>query len=91
MTKADLIDVICAKGKITRIRAKTLVDAMFDVMIEGLVRNERIEIRGFGSFVNRKYGTYKGRNPRTNEVVDVRPKRLPHFTVGKDLIKKINS
>ena len=91
MTKADLIDVICAKSKITRVRAESLVNAVFDSMVEALMRNERIELRGFGSFVDRKYEAYKGRNPRTGEVIDVAAKRLPHFKVGRNLLKKVNS
>lgn len=91
MTKSDLIDAICVKTNITRVRAETLVNAVFDAMVEALIRNERIELRGFGSFVNRKYDAYKGRNPKTGEVIDVAAKKLPHFKVGKDLVKKINS
>ena len=91
MTKADLIDVVCSKAKITRVRAETLVNAVFDSMVEALMRNERIELRGFGSFVNRKYDAYNGRNPKTGEVVAVAAKRHPHFKVGRELLKKVNS
>lgn len=91
MTKADLIDVIAVKAKTTRVRAESLVNAVFDAMAEGLMRNERIELRGFGTFTNRQYEAYRGRNPRTGELIDVAAKRLPHFTVGKDLLKKVNS
>ena len=91
MTKADLIDAVCAKSKMTRVRAETLVNAVFDSMVEALIRGDRIEIRGFGSFVNRNYDSYNGRNPRTGEVVVVAAKRLPHFNVGKELLKKVNS
>ena len=91
MTKADLIDVICSKSKITRVRAETLVNAVFDAMVEALMRNERIEIRGFGSFVNRSYEAYNGRNPKTGKVIEVAAKKLPHFKVGRDLVKKVNA
>ena len=53
-------------------------------------KGERIEIRGFGSFVMRQYGGYKGRNPKTGEIVDVAPKRLPYFKVGKELKELVN-
>jgi integration host factor subunit beta len=51
----------------------------------------RIEIRGFGSFVMREYGIYTGRNPKTGEEVEIKPKRLPFFKVGKELRERINS
>ena len=59
-------------------------------MREILQNGERIEIRGFGSFVLRQYGAYKGRNPKTGEIVDVSPKKLPHFKVGKELKDLVN-
>ena len=54
-------------------------------------RGERIEIRGFGSFEIRHYRAYEGRNPRTGEAVEVRPKRLPFFKVGKELKERVNA
>ncbi len=91
MTKADLIDAVCAKSKVTRVRAEASVDAIFDSMVEALMRGDGIEIRGFGSLVNRRYDAYKGRNPRTGELIDVAAKRLHHFRVGNNLLKKVNS
>ena len=53
-------------------------------------RGERVEVRGFGSFGVRSYKSYKGRNPKTGEIVDVPPKRLPFFKVGKELKEMVN-
>jgi integration host factor subunit beta len=90
MTKADLINLISEKAGITRVKAETVVNTIFDTMIEALLRDDRIEIRGFGSFVNRAYEAYQGRNPRTGEVIDVEQKKLPFFKVGKELKEDIN-
>jgi len=90
MTKADLINLIAEKSNITRVKAETVVNTIFDSMVEALLRNDRIEIRGFGSFVNRDYDAYKGRNPRTGEVIEVSEKKLPFFKVGKELKDDIN-
>lgn len=91
MTKADLINVISEKAGITRVKAETVVNTVFDSMVEALLKNDRIEIRGFGSFVNREYEAYRGRNPRTGEVINVEQKRLPFFKVGKELKEDINN
>lgn len=90
MTKADLINLIAEKAGITRIKAETVVNTVFDSMIEALMRDDRIEIRGFGSFVNRNYGAYKGRNPRTGDIIEVSEKKLPFFKVGKELKEELN-
>jgi integration host factor subunit beta len=77
MTKADLIINIADKLKFPWARAELLVDVVFDCMEQSMDRGEKIEIRGFGTFQVRSYRAYKGRNPRSGQVVAVRPKRLP--------------
>jgi integration host factor subunit beta len=55
------------------------------------VDNERIEIRGFGSFKVKCYDGYQGRNPKTGAVIDVCEKKLPFFKVGKELKERVDS
>ena len=91
MNKAKLIEKVSERVQIPSTAAKVIVDTIFDSMRESLERGEGIEIRGFGSFTVRKYGGYKGRNPKTGEFVDVPPKKLPFFKVGKELKEKVNN
>ena len=90
MNKAELITKVSERANVTQKVAKVIVDTLFDGMKESLEKGERIEIRGFGSFVVRNYGGYKGRNPKTGEIVEVPPKRLPFFKVGKELKEMVN-
>ena len=90
MNKAALITKVSEKEKIPLKIAKVIVDAIFDGMIQSLEKEERIEIRGFGTFTLRNYGSYKGRNPKTGQIVDVPPKKLPFFKVGKELKEMVN-
>jgi integration host factor subunit beta len=90
MNKADLIKNLSEKENIPWKAAKVIVDLLFDGMTESLVKGERIEVRGFGSFMVKNYGGYKGRNPKTGEIVDVPPKRFPFFKVGKELKEMVN-
>jgi integration host factor subunit beta len=91
MNKAKLIEKVSEKAHIPSNVAKVIVNTIFDSMGESLKRGEGIDIRGFGSFVVRKYGAYKGRNPKTGMIVDVPSKRLPFFKVGKELKEKVNN
>jgi len=90
MTKSELIEAIAARAELTKARAESVVDCVFDSMTEALARGEGIEIRGFGSFTVRNYEPYSGRNPRTGEAVPVPEKRLPFFKVGKELKELVN-
>jgi integration host factor subunit beta len=90
MTKADLIVAIADQLKLPAGRAELIVDQIFDGMVNALRRGEGIEIRGFGSFTIREYKAYEGRNPRTGETVQVQPKRMAFFRVGKELRERVN-
>lgn len=90
MNKSQLIETIAEKLNIPKKRAEEVVNLIFDSMTGALVKGDRIEIRGFGSFVNREYGSYTGRNPRTGESIKVQPKKLPFFKVGKELKERVD-
>jgi integration host factor subunit beta len=91
MTKSDLVEQIAELKNLPKGRAAAVVDMVFEAKEQAMARNERIEVRGLGSFEIRNYGAYKGRNPRTGDSVAVKPKRLPFFKVGKDLKDLINA
>ncbi len=91
MTKSELIEHISEMRSLPRGRAELAVNMILECLAEALRRDERVEIRGLGSFETRSYGAYKGRNPRTGDSVAVKPKRLPYFKVGKELKELINS
>ncbi len=90
MTKADLIVALESQAKLSKRQAELVVNICFDSMIRTLYGDDRIEIRGFGSFANRNYKAYEGRNPKTGKIVEVGPKKVPFFKVGKDLKDMVN-
>lgn len=91
MNKSGLIEVLAEKAGVTKKQSEQIVNLIFDSMKDALVSGDRIEIRGFGSFMVKQYGSYMGRNPKTGEKVPVPPKKLPSFKVGKELREKVNS
>jgi len=90
MNKSDLVKEISQNADMSLRMSEELVSLMFDTMTSALIKDKRIEIRGFGSFSVRYYGTYEGRNPKTGEIIGIPEKRLPHFKAGKGLIEMIN-
>ncbi len=90
MKKSDLITELAGKNSLTEKQATDIVNLMFDGFTNELKNGGGIEIRGFGSFTVREYGTYHGRNPKTGNAVSVKPKRLPFFKVGKELKEKVD-
>jgi integration host factor subunit beta len=90
MNKADLIEALAVKEGLQEKEAYTIINLIFDGFTDTLKKGGRIEIRGFGSFSVRGYGAYTGSNPKTGKKVDVKPKRLPFFKVGKELKQRVN-
>src|ERR1700690_752942 len=89
-TKADLIELLATRKRLTHAHAESIVNQVLDAMTAALVRGEGIEIRGFGTFSVRSYEAYQGRNPRSGRPVQVGAKRLPFFKVGKELRERVN-
>jgi integration host factor subunit beta len=90
MNKSELVEALSARENLTYKKAEQIVNLVFDSMSEALIENDRIEIRGFGSFMVKDYKAYMGRNPKTGEVIEVNPKKLPFFKVGKELRERVN-
>ena len=90
MNRSELVDNVAKVNNLPRRAADSAVGAVFDTITDAMLRGDRVEIRGFGSFTTRNYGSYTGRNPRTGDPVDVHPKRLPFFKVGKDLRERVD-
>lgn len=91
MNKSELIEKVAQRVNLTRKKAEEVVELIFNSMSNALFKGDRVEIRGLGSFAVRTYGAYKGRNPRTGESIEVKPKKLPFFKVGKELKKRVDS
>ena len=91
MNRSQLVDAVAKKNSLPRKAADAAIGAIFDTVFDAICEASRVEIRGFGSFTTRNYDRYVGRNPRTGEPVDVPPKRLPFFKVGKDLRERVDS
>ena len=91
LNRSELIEAVATRANLPKKQAEMAVNTIFDSMTDALIKGERVEIRGFGSFTNRHYDAYVGRNPKTGEQVPVPPKRLPFFKVGKDLRERVDN
>jgi len=91
MTKADLVEEVARVSQLTKKHSEVIVNTVFQSIIEALNQDEKIELRGFGSFRIRHRRSRLGRNPKTGDRVAVPAKRIPYFKPGKELKDLINS
>jgi|TARA_S200000501_G_scaffold119186_1_gene111972 integration host factor subunit beta len=90
MLKSQLEDKLTTIFKIEQELCQKVVFSIVESISTAINENDRVEIRGFGSFFKKNYSSYKGRNPKTGESVMVPEKNLPLFRPSKDLISKLN-
>ncbi|MCF8177434.1 MAG: integration host factor subunit beta [Sulfuritalea sp.] len=91
MTKSELIAQLAERfPQLAAKDADYAVKMMLDALTAALVRNDRIEIRGFGSFALNYRPPRVGRNPKSGEKVQVPAKYVPHFKAGKELRERVD-
>ena len=91
MNKSDLVVALAKEAELPLRKSEEIVNLVFETMSRSLIKEDRIEVRGFGSFEVREYMGYTARNPKTGKKVAVGKKKLPFFKVGKELREKVDS
>jgi integration host factor subunit beta len=90
MTKVDLVDKVVELGDLTRRDGEVIVETLFESIVGALKADDKVEVRGFGSFRTRQRKPRTGRNPKTGEAVAVPAKRVPFFKPSKELRDLMN-
>ncbi len=83
MNKSDLINVVRERAGLSRKEAEQAVLTFFNEISSSLEKDDRVEIRGFGSFTVKRYRSYTGRNPKSGDPISVPEKKLPFFKVQR--------
>ena len=90
MNKAELIAAVAAKTGDTKKSAEAAVNAFVSVVTGALVKGDKVQLVGFGSFETRKRAARKGRNPQTKEEIRIPASTAPVFKAGKALKDLVN-
>ena len=90
MNKSDLVAIVAEKMEVTKKDAEVSLNAVVEAITESLVKGEKIQLIGFGSFEVRKRAARKGRNPQTNEKIKIPASKVPAFKAGQALKDAVN-
>lgn len=85
LTKADLIDKVADKTKLTKKDSDKVIDAVVKAITSSLAKGDKVTLVGFGSFEVRKRAARKGRNPQTGKEISIPARKVPTFRAGKAL------
>ena len=90
MTKADIINKVAMGTGLTKVETEAVLDGIIHSIAESLKHGERVDIRGFGSFLVKQRSARDARNPATREIVKLKERYVPSFKVSKMLKETVN-
>ena len=89
MNKAELIAAVAAKAEVSQKEAGAVVAAVLDEIKDALKKGDKVQLVGFGTFEAKKREARTGRNPRTNETIEIPASVSPVFKAGKTLKENV--
>lgn len=90
MNKAELISVMAEKSGMTKKDSERALNAFIEAVEDALMKRDRVQLVGFGTFEVRERSARKGRNPQTGEEIDIPATNVPAFKAGKALKDIVN-
>ena len=91
MNKAELIAAMAEKAELSKKDSEKALKAFIDVVTDELVKGEKIQLVGFGTFEVSERPAREGRNPQTGETMEIKASKAPKFKAGKAVKDIINA
>ena len=91
MNKTELIAAIADQANLSKKDAEKAVKALVDTVTEEMVKGEKVQLVGFGTFEVSERAAREGRNPRSGETVTIAASKSPKFKAGKALKDAVNA
>ena len=90
MTKQEIVDIVSNATGLTKVETETIMNGVMSTIIESLAKNEKVELRGFGTFGIKHRMPKKARNPGTGEPVFLPERFVPTFKPSKLMRSRVN-
>jgi len=89
VNKSELVDLVAEKAEMSKKDSEKAVKAVLDSIADGLVKGDKVQLVGFGTFEVRSRKEREGRNPATGEKIKIKALKVPAFKPGKALKEKV--
>ena len=91
MTKSDIINEVSSNTGLTKVETEAVLEGVIGSISKALKEGNRVDIRGFGSFIVKERKARQARNPSTNKVINLNLRYIPSFKVSKILKESVNN
>lgn len=85
MNKTELITAAAESAGLTKKDTERVLNAAIDAITLALVKGDKVQISGFGTFEIKERSARVGRNPHTRESIEIPATRVPAFKASKAL------
>jgi DNA-binding protein HU-beta len=89
VNKSELVDLVAEKAEMSKKDSEKAVKAVLDSITDGLIKGDKVQLVGFGTFEVRSRKEREGRNPATGEKIKIKALKVPAFKPGKALKEKV--
>ena len=90
MNKTELIAAMAEQTNLSKKDVEAALKAFIDVVTDELVKGEKVQLVGFGTFEVSERAAREGRNPQTGETMQIKASKTPKFKAGKALKDMMN-
>lgn len=90
MTKQEIVDIVSNATGLTKVETETIMNGIMSTIVDALANNERVELRGFGTFGVKHRMPKKARNPGTGEAIYLPERYAPTFKPSKLMRSRVN-
>ena len=90
MTKQEIVNIVSDATGLTKVETETIMNGVMTTIIDSLANNEKVELRGFGTFGIKHRMPKKARNPGTGEPVFLPERFVPTFKPSKLMRSRVN-
>ena len=91
MTRSDIINTVSASTGLSKVETEAVLEGVINSICDSLRKGERVDLRGFGTFLVKERKARDARNPSTNEIVKLNHRYIPSFKVSKLLKESVNN
>ena len=91
MTKTDLVNVVAAETEVSKKTVDAVVNSVLEAISNALKENDKVQLIGFGTFEVKTVAAREGRNPQTNEVIQIPESKKVSFSASKGLKDLVNN
>ena len=91
MTKQEIVDIVSNATGLTKVETETIMNGVMSTIVDSLANNEKVELRGFGTFGIKHRMPKKARNPGTGEPINLPERHVPTFKPSKFMRSHVNN